>query len=236
MFIPKVDETEFIPRVEDFGAVSQGTTPAGGGPVYPERDPDDYQPRHGSIADLGGAAASAGGPGPIGGPGPVGNGGPVNSIGARLGAGPPGGYQAGDDRTEYFGGGFDSAGFDRPEFDSTGFTSPGFDRPGFDSTRFEPLDSGTRPPIPAPRSGRTALHTIGEVLITCGMVVLLFVVYELYITDIFSAQKQASATTSLDKEWDTVTGPVRTNHYDLTDGHGIAKMYIPAFGADYGSP
>jgi sortase (surface protein transpeptidase) len=70
------------------------------------------------------------------------------------------------------------------------------------------------------------------------MVVLLFVVYELYVTNIFSAQKQASATTTLDKEWDTVVGassggPQRANHYDLTDGSGIAKIYIPSLGQDY---
>jgi sortase (surface protein transpeptidase) len=66
------------------------------------------------------------------------------------------------------------------------------------------------------------------------MVVLLFVVYELYVTNIFAAQKQANATTSLNQEWDTVgAGPQRTPHYDLADGHGIAKLYIPAFGQDY---
>lgn len=92
-----------------------------------------------------------------------------------------------------------------------------------------------QPPVAPPRErGRTTLRTMGEVLITAGMVVLLFVVYELYVTDIFSAQKQASATTALNKEWDTVgAGPARTNHYDLTDGSGIAKLYIPAFGQDY---
>ncbi len=95
-----------------------------------------------------------------------------------------------------------------------------------------------RPPAAEKDTGRTVLRTIGEVLITAGMVVLLFVVYELYITNIFSAQKQANATSALDKEWgaDTVTagaGPQRSNHFGVTDGHGIAKLYIPALGQDF---
>jgi sortase (surface protein transpeptidase) len=143
--------------VEDFGAVSQGKTRLGA-PVYPDRDVDEYQPRHGSFTD--------------------------------------------DELTE-------------EQFLGTGFNS-----------------AVDQPPEP-PERGRTALRTVGEVLITAGMVVLLFVVYELYVTNIFSAQKQASATTSLNQEWDTVTGPLRTPHYDLTDGHGIAKLYIPSFGQDY---
>lgn len=94
-----------------------------------------------------------------------------------------------------------------------------------------------RPPAAQQETGRTVMRTLGEVLITLGMVVLLFVVYELYITNIFSAQKQANATTVLDHEWDTVPaaagGQQRVDHYDLTDGHGIAKLYIPALGHDY---
>jgi sortase (surface protein transpeptidase) len=168
-FIPKVDETSYLPRVEDFGAVSQGRSPD----RFPDRDPDDYQPRHGSF-----------GPPPL----------------------PPRTFD--DDLTEVL-----------PAVPATAGPP---DRPAATDGR-----------------GRSVLRTTGEALITLGMVVLLFVVYELYITNIFAAQKQASATTSLDQEWDTVfngangVGTQRTTHYDLTDGHGIAKLYIPAFGQDY---
>ncbi|MBO0839399.1 MAG: class E sortase [Sciscionella sp.] len=77
--------------------------------------------------------------------------------------------------------------------------------------------------------GRTALRTIGEVLITAGLVVLLFVVYQVYVTDLFSAKKQSVATQAIDKEWANQRGET----FDLADGHGIAKMYVPALGADY---
>jgi sortase (surface protein transpeptidase) len=82
--------------------------------------------------------------------------------------------------------------------------------------------------------------------------VLLFVVYEVYITDIFSAAKQKEATAALDERWVqedaveqtevvTVTDPnqlvvdpaSRTRSYEVLDGEGFAKISIPAFGADY---
>lgn len=105
---------------------------------------------------------------------------------------------------------------------STDFGGPDLARPAL-----------TQPPPPRKETSRTIIRTTGEVLLTLGMVVLLFVVYQLYITNIFSAQKQASATTQLNQEWDTVLGPQRVNHYDLADGHGLAKLYIPSFGQDY---
>jgi sortase A len=129
-----------------------------------------------------------------------------------------------------------------PRFDelrSSGRPAPGsdryddHDRAGDDGYYDDGGDDDyAAPPAEAPRGGRRALHTIGEVFITAGLVVLLFVVYEVYVTNLFAQHKQASATAALNNEWDTVS-PGRTTHYNLTDGSGIAKMYIPAFGADY---
>lgn len=93
-----------------------------------------------------------------------------------------------------------------------------------------------------PRQGdkaRNVARNIGELLITMGLIVLLFVVYELYITDLFSAGKQREATAALDDQWhqppgsDTVEGGERTNKVELEDGKGFAKLYIPKFGADF---
>jgi sortase A len=97
---------------------------------------------------------------------------------------------------------------------------------------------------------RATLRGLGQVLITLGVVVLLFVVYEVYITDLFGARKQAAATAAIDQVWadaeatsDTVivqspdqlvTDPrQRTPTYSTALGDGFAKLYIPAFGADY---
>ena len=98
---------------------------------------------------------------------------------------------------------------------------------------------------------RTALRGVGQILITLGVVVLLFVVYEVYVTDLFGHQKQAAATEAVDQVWasaeaattDTVvvtnsdqlvTDPrQRTPDYQTTLGDGFAKLYVPSFGADY---
>jgi sortase (surface protein transpeptidase) len=81
------------------------------------------------------------------------------------------------------------------------------------------------------------VRSIGELLITAGMIVLLFVVYEVYITDLLSAGKQREATAALDDQWqhstDTVDGGERQNQTELEDGKGLAKLYIPKFGPDF---
>jgi sortase A len=107
-------------------------------------------------------------------------------------------------------------------------------------------DLGDLVPSPRPRPDRvepqqdrtrTVVRTIGEVLITLGMVLLLFVIYEVYITDLLSAGKQREATAQLDDRWkgqEVPAGPERTDHFEgLGEGEGFAKMYIPAFGADF---
>lgn len=93
----------------------------------------------------------------------------------------------------------------------------------------------TRMPVtPRPDPVRTAVRTFGEVLITLGLVVLLFVVYEVYWTDVVSAGKQRDATAALDDRWKGGDDPQRQDHFNgLGEGDGFAKMYIPAFGADY---
>ncbi|MBP2321820.1 sortase (surface protein transpeptidase) [Kibdelosporangium banguiense] len=93
------------------------------------------------------------------------------------------------------------------------------------------------PPQPGDKA-RNVVRNIGELLITAGLIVLLFVVYELYITDLFSAGKQREAEAALDNRWqppasDTVEGGERTNKVELEDGKGFAKLYIPKFGADF---
>lgn len=78
------------------------------------------------------------------------------------------------------------------------------------------------------------MRNVGEVLITAGLVVLLFVVYEVYITDMISAGKQRDITEALDGQWQDGQGPQRVDHFEgLQEGDGFAKMYIPVFGPDY---
>lgn len=115
-------------------------------------------------------------------------------------------------------------------------------------------DANPVPPPPQHTADRlrTAVRSFGEVLITIGMVLLLFVVYELYWTDVVSAGKQATATDTLNQEWargdnPLITSPAapavpgegssvgqqRTSAYSVALGDGFAKLHIPSFGADY---
>lgn len=83
---------------------------------------------------------------------------------------------------------------------------------------------------------RTVVRGVGEALITLGIVVLLFVVYEVYWTDLVSAGKQRDATTALDNRWHDkqAADPERQDHFGgLGEGDGFAKLYIPSFGADF---
>lgn len=76
---------------------------------------------------------------------------------------------------------------------------------------------------------RTVVRGAGELLITLGMVVLLFVFYSVYVTDWFSAHKQREATAKLEEQWRNPRG--MQDH--LLEGEGIARLYIPSFGPDY---
>ncbi|GGM78072.1 hypothetical protein GCM10012275_55900 [Longimycelium tulufanense] len=79
-----------------------------------------------------------------------------------------------------------------------------------------------------------ALRTFGELMLTAGLVVLLFVVYEVYVTDWISAGKQNDVTQALDQRWRDGQDPLeRGEHFNLATGEGFAKMYIPKFGPDF---
>lgn len=109
---------------------------------------------------------------------------------------------------------------------------------------------------------RATVRGVGQLLITAGLVVLLFVVYEVWVTNLFGEQRQAEATAALDHLWaeesDTVVAPgdpavitqpggvvtstaaaptadpgERERNYDTSEGVGFAKMYVPAFGPDF---
>lgn len=135
--------------------------------------------------------------------------------------------------------------------DGSGHRSP---EGGRAATRAKREAASRRPagPKTAGDRVRTVVRGIGQTLITFGVIVLLFVVYEVYITDIFSAAKQKEATAALDERWVqgdevqetevvTVTDPnqlvvdpaTRSRSYEVLDGEGFAKISIPAFGPDY---
>lgn len=85
------------------------------------------------------------------------------------------------------------------------------------------------PPNRAKVAARAALGVVGELLITMGVVVLLFVVYELYVTDWMSEGKQREAAAELDDRWSQDRRPPT----EPIDGKAFARIRVPAFGTDY---
>jgi sortase (surface protein transpeptidase) len=75
----------------------------------------------------------------------------------------------------------------------------------------------------------------GELLVTAGLVVLLFVVYELFVTDLINKGTQSDLSQSLHSQWQR-TPPASATAVprpDLTGGNAFAVLYIPRLGADY---
>ncbi|MDQ3576957.1 MAG: class E sortase [Actinomycetota bacterium] len=92
-------------------------------------------------------------------------------------------------------------------------------------------DEDGDPPRKRASVGSIIVRSFGELMVTAGVVVLLFAVYEVWITDVISAGKQDDVTTALDDDWQEQ--PERGQNFEFADGQGIAKMYIPVLGADY---
>ncbi len=86
-------------------------------------------------------------------------------------------------------------------------------------------------PSPAPRRGaspfRVAIRSLGEIMITFGMIMLLLVVYQLYWTNIQAARAQDSAKDNLKSSW--VDGrPIKNGAFGI--------MYIERLGKKWEKP
>ncbi len=86
---------------------------------------------------------------------------------------------------------------------------------------------------------RTLVRGIGQTLITLGVVMLLFIVYEVWVTDQINKGVQSELTQDLRARWeagdDPLTVPERTDAatLPLPLGEGFAVIRIPSFGLDY---
>jgi sortase (surface protein transpeptidase) len=90
----------------------------------------------------------------------------------------------------------------------------------------------------APRSGRAPrwgaiAGVVGELLVTGGRVVLLFVVYELFITDLLNQSTQSDLSQQLHQTWDQTAATPAAPRADQTGGDAFAVLYIPRLGPDY---
>ena len=87
--------------------------------------------------------------------------------------------------------------------------------------------------------GRTVIRGIGQTLVTAGVVVLLFVVYQLWVTDLLTAQRQGELGDELQADWaddPTVAAPGGTfapGPIDVAVGDPFAVIHVPRLGDDY---
>jgi sortase A len=106
------------------------------------------------------------------------------------------------------------------------------------------LATASPPPSPRPPAGdrvRFVLRGLGQTLITLGLVVLLFVVYELWVTNIFAARAQHEVRTEYQRVLagqadDPLVGKLSLPggaQARILIGSGIANLYIPRLGKDY---
>ena len=69
---------------------------------------------------------------------------------------------------------------------------------------------------------------LGELMLTIGVVLLLFAFYEAYWTNVESGQLQEEASADLEEQW---RNPRQKMEPEL--GEAFAQLYIPTFGSDY---
>jgi sortase A len=84
---------------------------------------------------------------------------------------------------------------------------------------------------------RFALRGIGQTMITLGLVILLFVAYELWVSNFFADRANHALAQKLETKWahgDNPLLPLPGEHVSsIPLGIGIANLYIPRFGPDY---
>ncbi len=93
----------------------------------------------------------------------------------------------------------------------------------------------SRPPEPRGFGDivRMLVRGLGQLLITAGVVVLLFVVYEVYVTNWFAHRQQVKVHQALEQQWSRGELALPEGKLATLNGHGIANLYIPRFGKDY---
>ncbi|ACU68996.1 sortase family protein [Catenulispora acidiphila DSM 44928] len=88
-------------------------------------------------------------------------------------------------------------------------------------------------------SARTAIRSVGEILITLGLVLFLFCAYQLFYTNVVADEAMKSEVSDLHKLWDApvarAAAPRAANAFDTADSHGTAGaafaiLHIPRLG------
>ncbi len=141
-------------------------------------------------------------------------------------------------RSEYAKPAYGEPTYDEPAYGKPTYGTQAYDEPAYDESGYDESVGASRS---QPRTGRdlvfTGIRGLGQTLITAGLVILLFVVYELLITDLLTNQRQEELTQDLLQKWedDPTLGPDLPGGglASIPLGDGFARIRIPAFGADY---
>jgi sortase A len=80
---------------------------------------------------------------------------------------------------------------------------------------------------------RTFLRGLGQTLITLGVVVLLFCVYELYFTNLYTDKQQSQLGDDLADSWEAPAPLPGVKPVAVALGKGFAVIRIPRLGRDY---
>jgi len=80
---------------------------------------------------------------------------------------------------------------------------------------------------------RTGVRGVGQLLLTVGFVLLLFVVYELYVTDILAGRAQDELTDQLNDEWEGAASGATPAPITPEVGEPFAFLHIPGLGDDW---
>ena len=93
------------------------------------------------------------------------------------------------------------------------------------------------------RAVRALVQGLGELCITLGVLLLLFVAWQLWWTDVESDRAQLATTRSLEQTWQrelrtpsTTAKPAVRKVKDVPMGDAFALIRVPRFGADYARP
>jgi sortase (surface protein transpeptidase) len=79
---------------------------------------------------------------------------------------------------------------------------------------------------------RLLVRGAGELLVTAGLVVLLFVVYEVYVTDLLNDRTQDQLSEEIHDQWAAAPAPTATTVAPPV-GAPLAVLHVPRLGEDY---
>ena len=81
---------------------------------------------------------------------------------------------------------------------------------------------------------QVAVRGLGQLLVTAGFIVLLFVFYEVYVTDVLNDRTQGQLSDEIHEQWDAApTTDTAAEQVAPAVGEPVAVLHVPRLGQDY---